>query len=52
MEGILRDLGEKEISSPEGVNYYLGVIKVLIIGWVGSKQGDAPRTKASISMGV
>lgn len=51
-ERVLRDLGDKEISSPEGVNYYLGVIKVLIIGQgMGSKQGNSPRTKASMCVG-
>lgn len=40
MEGILRDLGEKEISSPEGVNYYLGVIKGFNhrMGWAVNKE--------------
>lgn len=29
---VLRDLGDKEISVARGINYYLGVIKGVIIG--------------------
>lgn len=29
---VLRDLGEKVISTARGINYYLGVISFLIIG--------------------